>query len=102
MAVSTKRLVHAHGCTNCHGRYEDICTQPELNARCGECQGRLGWAALIIDRLPRDCCRAHSRPTRKEENALYALSKGCPWWICPVCARTQPFMSPANPDGALA
>lgn len=94
MAVATKRLVHAHGCTNCKARYEDICDEPDQGGTCKECNGQLGYALLILNRLPRDCCRAHSRLVTKEQAVVYALSKACAWFICTVCARTQPFVSP--------
>lgn len=96
--VAIKRQMHAHGCIHCRGRYEDNCANPDGNDRCRECQGRLGWAVLALGREPRDCCVAHSRPASKPEQVLYRLSRGCSWWICGVCARTQP-LNPANVYG---
>ena len=51
---------------------------------------------LIANRLPRDCCRAHSRLARKEELATYRLSTACDWFRCSVCARTFPFSNPTK------
>lgn len=100
-ATSSKRLRHAHGCVTCRGRYDDTCASPQDNGTCVQCRGQRGWDVLIAGRLPRDCCRAHSRLASKDERALYQLSAACTWWLCSVCARTFPFDSPTpDPNGA--
>lgn len=98
--MATKKVVHAHGCTRCRARYEDVCATPDVSAACGDCQGRRGFALLIANRLPRDCCRAHSRLASKDDLTTYQLSRDCTWWICTVCARTQPHTNPTiDPNG---
>lgn len=86
--------LHAHGCTQCRGRYEDTCGEPNSNALCRPCQGFRGWQVLIESRQPKDCCHLHSRPATKDELKTYRLSTACPWFRCSVCARTHPYRNP--------
>lgn len=89
--------IHSHGCTGCHGRYEDVCREPNVNATCSTCRGKgASWAVLIANRLPRDCCKLHSRLATKDELKTYRLSTGCVWFRCSICARTQPYTSPTK------
>lgn len=89
--------VHAHGCSSCHARFEDTCETPNQARTCRQCQGGgPGWQLLIDGRLPRDCCRLHSRLARKEELKTYRLSTACPWFRCSVCARTFAFVNPTK------
>lgn len=96
MAKARKMVaLHAHGCLKCKARYEDACATPKVNEYCYQCRtGRQGWTDLIEARKPKACCRESSRPARKEELATYKLVGSAPWFICPVCARTQPFLNP--------
>lgn len=91
--------LHAHGCVVCHDRYEDACGELNENAMCFECRtGRPAWGALILNRLPVDCCRAHSRLTTADERYTYRLCgpDDVPWYRCPVCARSFPYDNPAR------
>ena len=87
---------HAHGCTTCHGRYEDNCADSATNAQCGPCRGHAPWVLLVASRLPKDCCRAHSRPADKDQMKLYRLSPACDWFRCTACSRTFPFSNPTE------
>lgn len=87
---------HAHGCTTCKGRYEDNCHASNVNAECGPCRGHIPWSLIIANRLPKDCCRLHSRLADKDEIKLYRLSPACDWFRCSICARTQPFYNPTE------
>lgn len=104
MAATTKRYTnwslkpHAHGCTACKGRYEDTCSEPNDNRVCNPCQGFEPWQLLINNRLPKDCCRAHSRLCSKDERNHYRLSEACAWWRCLVCSRTFPYLQPKDPS----
>lgn len=94
---TTSTGVHAHGCTRCRARFEDVCGSPNTNGLCRPCQGHgLGWPLLIANRQPRDCCRLHSRLARKEELKTYRLSTACDWFRCSVCARTFPYSNPTR------
>lgn len=89
--------VHAHGCAQCKARFEDTCSEPNSPGRCRSCAGAgAGWQLLISNRLPRDCCRLHSRLATKDELKTYRLSTACAWFRCSVCARTQPFTNPTK------
>lgn len=87
---------HAHGCITCHGRYEDSCATSYEGGECATCRGQEPWSLLIANRLPKDCCRAHSRPASKEDRDRYALSPACPWFLCVACHRTHPFENPTE------
>lgn len=93
---ATSTGVHAHGCRSCRGRYEDTCDEPNSNGTCRTCTGSRPWALLVANRLPRDCCRLHSRLASKDELKTYRLSSGCDWFRCSVCARTFPFANPTR------
>lgn len=88
--------IHAHGCLDCKGRYEDTCEEPTEWAKCSDCRtGRHVRSQLLINnRLPHDCCRTESRLTTKEERTKYRLFQTCPWFICHSCRRTFPFKNP--------
>lgn len=92
--------VHAHGCKKCKGRYEDACSQMEVNGLCSYCEYGRGWDELRDARLPHDCCKLHSVPVRVDkqmkidEMKQYKLSKGCLWFKCDFCSRTHPFINP--------
>lgn len=92
--MAKKKLVgslHAHGCSDCHTRYEDACSTPEQDERCIACQGRPPWQYLIDNRNPRDCCRETARLVTKEEKDRFKLAGKHLWFKCKVCARTHPF-----------
>lgn len=94
-AAKSKNDRHAHGCKQCHTRYEDTCD--DLTDRlCMWCRVGHGFALLRDNRRPKDCCRAHSRLARKEDLTKYALSGAGPWFICPVCYRTHPHRDPTK------
>ncbi len=93
---ATFTVPHAHGCTTCRARYEDNCGTSNVNGECGPCRGFQPWSLLIASRLPKDCCRVHSRPADKDEMKLYRLSPACDWFRCTACARTQPFRNPTE------
>ncbi len=89
MAGSTK-TVHAHGCTQCHGRYEDNCTD-KIDRICTNCRsGRTAESGLYVGRLPQDCCFTYSRLSTKDDLKTYTLAGQHVWWTCPVCFRTHP------------
>lgn len=91
-----KTGVHAHGCPRCKGRFEDACDDPAGWYQCADCRtGRSVLNSLLIrNRLPIKCCRANSRPVRKDEIDSYRLYQDCPWLICTTCKRTFPFSLP--------
>lgn len=89
--------VHAHGCPKCKHRFEDFCQEPFADKECPACRtGYLGWPELRENRLPKDCCRLHSRPIRKGEAEQFRLGSTCPWYLCKECARTHPFRNPTE------
>lgn len=88
--------VHAHGCSGCGERYDDVCDEPNSNELCRRCQGFGVWELLRQNRLPRDCCFLHSRLATKDELKSYRLSTACDWFRCRVCARTFPFRNPSR------
>jgi hypothetical protein len=81
---------HAHGCKDCHVRYDDACTTPPVDGQCTTCRGGLAWQLLIDSAAPHDCCRERSRLVRKEEKETYRLSGAHLWFICAQCSRTHP------------
>lgn len=99
--------VHAHGCVECKGRYEDACDEANGNARCSYCTIGHGWDELRDAKLPKDCCKLHSRPIRVDkqmridEGKTYKLSKGCVWFKCDLCSRTHPYINP-TPTGCYS
>lgn len=92
----TVKEVHVHGCSACHGRYEDTCDEPSNNRECGHCESA---SVLVLARRPHVCCFTNSRMARKDEVEKYLLSKGCQWFICTTCKRTFPYRNPKDlPD----
>jgi hypothetical protein len=90
MSRTLKNSLHAHGCTNCHVRYQDACADVAVDARCIKCRGGRPWQLLIDNAAPQDCCRRLSRLVTKAEKATYSLAGGHLWHICPDCKRTHP------------
>lgn len=103
--------LHAHGCTSCGRRYEDVCWRIKVGPKGGETavagddglcfQCRTGHEAVSIvgrapERWPKDCCRANARSVREHEAVQYQLAGSGPWFICTVCHRTFPFANPAQ------
>lgn len=94
MAETKATHVHAHGCRQCDGRYEDTCDDNKSDTVCGSCRvGKsLDQRGLLFDnRRPKECCRDNSRPASKEEIKTYRLAGAHKWWICATCKRTHPF-----------
>lgn len=99
MTEAKLKGVHAHGCTNCHWRYEDACSDPLTNQICVECRSGLpGFIDLKVSRRPQACCRENSRLATIEEMEKYNLGGSAPWYFCPParggCARTHPYDDP--------
>jgi hypothetical protein len=97
---AAKPKIHAHGCSRCDTRYEDVCGTPAVDGLCVACQGGRPWQLLIDSRAWRACCVAVRRTT-KEERERYRLA-GNPkrtWWICADCKRTQVYRPKPKEDG---
>lgn len=96
--------VHAHGCVVCKGRYEDACDAANENGKCSYCTYGHGWDLLRDNKLPKDCCKIHSRPVKVDkqmnldEFKQYKLSRSIAWFKCDLCSRTHPYVNP-TPTG---
>lgn len=82
--------LHAHGCRQCHIRYQDACPTPAEDATCKGCRGLRVWQLLIDGAASKDCCIATARLVTKDEKDTYRLAGSHLWFICTVCKRTQP------------
>lgn len=87
----SKKALHAHGCRRCRTRYVDACATRAEDDLCTTCRGGRGWALLIDNAAPHDCCRVNSRLATKDERVLYALAGRSNWHLCTTCKRTHPF-----------
>ncbi len=94
-----RKTAHWHGCVRCHNAYEDNCAAKTEDNLCVECRGGRGFQLLIDNRQPRDCCRTQSRLVTKDQKKSYRLEGSRLWFICTVCARTQPY-NPQRTDGS--
>lgn len=85
---------HAHQCTECRRRYSDRCDQGRINARCMTCTHGHPLSKERQDRMPKDCCKAHSKLMTDADNLTrYALAGDGAWWQCVGphgCFRTHP------------
>ncbi len=92
--MASKKLfgrLHAHGCRDCHTRYEDACIAPDQDGRCTACRGGRPWQLLIENARPKTCCIDQSRLASKDDRATYRLAGTHLWWICTSCKRTHPY-----------
>ncbi len=100
--TSVLPVYHAHGCTGCGIRYADRCTQQHANALCMTCTHGHALSQERIDRQPKDCCKAHSKPIQDADTLTrFALGGDGIWWQCVGahgCFRTHPS-NPAISQG---
>lgn len=90
MSKALSRNLHAHGCRDCHIRYEDACATPAADGACKACRGLRVWQLLIDNAAPKDCCVDTARMVTKDEKKAYRLAGAHLWFICQTCKRTHP------------
>ena len=105
MASGGGGTIHAHGCTECHAYYEDVCERPDEDVPCATCvrgaHRAWDWGAME----PRDCCFVRGNveqmvswtDAKTRAMLMAARLRGVgPWYRCTQCSRRFPHHRPSR------